>query len=847
MQSRAAVAPAYDPQAIEPKWRRAWAGAGLFRVQEDPRRPKFYNLVMFPYPSGKGLHMGHFRNYTIGDLFARYKVMRGCNVLNPMGWDAFGLPAENAAIETGVHPRRSTEENIAESKRQMEIMGVMYAWDREVTSCNPDYYRWTQWLFLKLYEMGLAYKKRAPVNWCPKDQTVLANEQIVDGVCWRCGSVPTRKDLDQWFFKITAYADRLLNDLRRLDRWPERVRVMQSNWIGRSEGAEIDFPLADAPDAIRVFTTRPDTLFGATFMVLAPEHPLVAQVTTAAQRQEVDAYVAAAQRASEIERLSTEREKHGVFTGSAALQPLTHERLPIWVADYVLATYGTGAIMGVPAHDERDFEFARRYRLPVREVISPTGHPSSRPLPAAYVAGAGTPRIEADPLGQGWMVNSGRFTGLTSAQGWEGSVAELEQIQRGRRAVTYRLRDWLISRQRYWGAPIPIVYCDACGIVPVPEAQLPVVLPQEVQFRPDGQSPLPFLESFVQTPCPRCGRSGRRETDTMDTFVDSSWYFLRYTSGQDARAPFDKTKADYWMPVDQYTGGIEHAILHLLYSRFFTKALFDAGLTSVEEPFQALFTQGMVHVNGQVMSKSRGNGVPPDDVVRNYGADTGRVYEMFIGPPDQNVEWTDSGLEGVARFLHRTWRLLLGEEDLRDPAAAAISERDVLRKTHQTIRKVTADIEAFHFNTAVAAMMELVNTLQDYRRGGGKRSAAWSDCCDALVRLLYPFAPHLAEEAWHRLGNEGLVAFAAWPNVDEALARAETFELVVQVNGRVRDRVVVPADIGEDAARERALARPRVQRALDGRPLPKSNFVPGPLVNLVAVPPVSFFCHGRWQ
>ncbi len=832
MQSRAAVAPAYDPQAIEHKWRRAWEGAGLFRVREDPRRPKFYNLVMFPYPSGKGLHMGHFRNYTIGDLFARYKVMRGFNVLNPMGWDAFGLPAENAAIETGVHPRRSTEENIAESKRQMEIMGVRYAWDREVTSCNPDYYRWTQWLFLKFYEMGLAYKKRAPVNWCPKDHTVLANEQIVDGVCWRCGTVPIRKDLDQWFFKITAYADRLLHDLQRLNRWPERVRVMQANWIGRSEGAEIDFPLADAPEAIRVFTTRPDTLFGATFMVLAPEHPLVERVTTAERRGEVDAYRAAAQRASEIERLSAEREMHGVFTGSDALHPLTNERLPIWVADYVLATYGTGAIMGVPAHDERDFEFARRYRLPVREVISASGHPSLRPLQAAYVAGAGA-LVEADPRGQGWMVNSGRFNSLTSAQGWEGIVRELEQKQRGRRAVTYRLRDWLISRQRYWGAPIPMVYCDACGIVPVPEDQLPVVLPQEVAFRPDGQSPLPYLESFVRTTCPRCARPGRRETDTMDTFVDSSWYFLRYTSGQDEWAPFDKAKADYWMPVDQYTGGIEHAILHLLYSRFFTKALFDAGLISVDEPFGALFTQGMVHVNGQVMSKSKGNGVPPDDVVRNYGADTGRVYEMFIGPADQNVEWTESGLDGVARFLHRAWRLLLGENDLRDLGAAKISERDLLRKAHQTIRKVTADVEAFHFNTAVAAMMELVNTMQDYLRGGGERSAAWSDCCKVLIRLLYPFAPHLAEEAWHRLGNEGLVAFAAWPAVDEALARADTFELVVQVNGRVRDRVTVPAGIGEEAAREHALARPRVQRALGGRPLQKAVFVPGRLLNLV--------------
>ncbi len=834
MRSRDVSAPPYDPQAIEAKWRRAWEEAGLFRVREDPSRPKFYNLVMFPYPSGKGLHMGHFRNYTIGDLFARYKVMRGFNVLNPMGWDAFGLPAENAAIETGVHPRVEIETNIAESKRQLDLMGVMYAWDREVTSCNPDYYRWTQWLFLKLYDMGLAYKKRAPVNWCPKDNTVLANEQIVDGVCWRCGTTPTRKDLDQWFFKITAYADRLLQDLKRLERWPERVRVMQANWIGRSEGAEIDFPLAGRAEAIRVFTTRPDTLFGATFMVLAPEHPLVERITASGRRGDVEAYVEAARRATEIERLSTEGERHGVFTGGEAVNPMTKETIPVWVADYVLVSYGTGAIMGVPAHDQRDFEFARRYRLPVREVISPTGEASGRPLPSAYVAGTGsTPLVAGDRRGQGWMINSGRFDGLTSAEGWEGIVNALERDGIGKRAVTFRLHDWLISRQRYWGAPIPIVYCAECGIVPVPEEQLPVILPHNVAFRPDGQSPLVFVESFVNTTCPRCGRPARRETDTMDTFVDSSWYFLRFTSGQDSRAAFDKSRADYWMPVDQYTGGIEHAILHLLYSRFIMKALFDAGLVSVEEPFGALFTQGMVHVDGQVMSKSKGNGVPPDEVVSNYGADTGRVYELFIGPPDQNVEWTDSGLDGVARFLQRTWRLLLGEEDRRDPSALPIAERDLLRKTHRTIQKVTEDIEVFHFNTAVAAMMELVNYMQDYLRAGGPRAAPWHECADVLIRLLYPFAPHLAEEAWQRLGNPGLVAFASWPLADQALARAETVQLVVEVNGRVRDHVDVPAGTTEDAARTLVLGRPRIQQILAGRPLRKCVFVPDRLINLV--------------
>jgi leucyl-tRNA synthetase len=825
---------AYDPAAIEPKWRRVWKEAGLFRVQEDSARPKFYNLVMFPYPSGKGLHMGHFRNYVIGDLFARYQVMRGFNVLNPMGWDAFGLPAENAAIESGVHPRVEIETNIAESKHQLDLMGVLYGWDREVTSCNPEYYRWTQWLFLKFHEMGLAYKKRAPVNWCPKDNTVLANEQIVDGVCWRCHTPPIKKDLEQWFFKITAYADRLLNDLERLERWPERVRVMQANWIGRSEGAEIDFPVPGGAAPIRVFTTRPDTLFGATFLVLAPEHPLVNVVTTKEHRVEVDAYVAATQRTTEIERLSTERERRGVFTGGHAIHPLTQEAVPIWVADYVLATYGTGAIMGVPAHDERDFDFAQRYQIPIREVVSPTVEPSRGPLRSAYIAGtAATPKVVADARGQGWMVNSGRFSGLTSAAGWEGIVAQLEKEGKGKRAVTYRLRDWLISRQRYWGAPIPIVYCDRCGAVPVPEDQLPVELPYDVAFRPDGQSPLLYVESFVKTTCPRCGGPARRETDTMDTFVDSSWYFLRF-AGPHNNLPFDRAKVDYWMPVDQYTGGIEHAILHLLYSRFFTKVLFDAGMLSADEPFQALFTQGMVHVAGQVMSKSKGNGVPPDDVVRNYGADTGRVYEMFIGPPDQSVEWTESGLDGVARFLHRTWRLLIGEEDRTDPSAARMSERDLLRKTHQTIGKVTADIDAFHFNTGVAAMMELANTMHDYLRGGGQRTTAWQASSETFIRLLYPFAPHFAEEAWARLGNEGLVAFAPWPAVDAELAHAETFELVVQVNGRVRDHITVPTGVKEEVARNLALARPRVQQAMDGRQLRKCVFVPDRLINLVA-------------
>ncbi|HYM50578.1 MAG TPA: leucine--tRNA ligase, partial [Candidatus Limnocylindrales bacterium] len=617
------VAPVYDPQLIEPKWRAAWKAAGLFRVSEDASRPKFYNLVMFPYPSGP-LHMGHFRNYVFGDAFARYKVMRGFNVLNPFGWDAFGLPAENAAIQTGIPPRVSTERNIEISKHELEIMGVMFAWDREVTTCNPDYYRWTQWLFLKLYERGLAYKRMASVNWCPKDNTVLANEQIVDGVCWRCGTKPTKKDLEQWFFKITAYADRLLDDLARLDRWPERVRVMQANWIGRSHGAELAFPV-EAAEPIRVFTTRPDTVFGVTFMVLAPEHPLVPRIVTPEQRAAVDAYIVETRSETEIERLSTEHEKTGVFTGAYAVNPFTNERVPIWIADYVLASYGTGAIMGVPGNDSRDLAFARKYGLPIKEIVSRT------PVPTGAVDGT---ILELDG---GYAVNSGRFSGLESRQAFDAIVAEAEKRGIGKRAVTYRLRDWLISRQRYWGVPIPIIYCPVDGIVPVPEQDLPVVLPENAQFREDGKNPLLFVDSFVKTTCPRCGGPARRETDTMDTFVDSSWYFLRYTTGNDDREPFNKAKADYWMPVDQYTGGIEHAILHLLYSRFFTKVLYDAGMVSVDEPFAALFTQGMIHRNGQVMSKSKGNGVEPDYIVHEFGADTGRVYELFIGPPEANA------------------------------------------------------------------------------------------------------------------------------------------------------------------------------------------------------------------
>ena len=813
------VAPVYDPQAIEPKWRDAWKKAGLFQVTEDSSKPKFYNLVMFPYPSGP-LHMGHFRNYVIGDAFARYKVMRGFNVLNPFGWDAFGLPAENAAIKSGIPPRVSIEGNIAISKHELDIMGVLFGWDREVTTCNADYYKWTQWLFLKFLELGLAYKQKAAVNWCPKDNTVLANEQIVNGVCWRCGTKPTKKELEQWFFKITAYAQRLLDDLSKLDRWPERVKVMQANWIGRSEGADLEFAV-EGDGRLRVFTTRPDTVFGATFMVIAPEHHLVQRIVTPQQRAAVDAYIEQTKAETEIERLSTEHEKTGVFTGAYATNPFTNERIPIWIADYVLATYGTGAIMAVPAHDTRDFEFAKKYQLPIREVISPTPSPSGRPLGAAFESY------------DGFLVNSGPNSGLGVNEGRAKIIAEAEGRGIGKRTVTFRLRDWLISRQRYWGVPIPIIYCPEHGLVPVPDEQLPVVLPPDVEFRSDGQNPLLHTPSFVNTTCPRCGKPARRETDTMDTFVDSSWYFLRYADPHNQSLPFDKGKADYWMPVDQYTGGVEHAILHLLYSRFFMKALFDAGMVSVDEPFAALFTQGMIHRNGFVMAKSKGNGITPDDIVEKYGADTGRVYELFIGPPDQDAEWNDRGVDGVARFLNRVWRMILGEEDDVVAGVAAVSSQELTRKLHETINRVSRDVDAFRFNTAVSALMELSNLMQDYLQSGGRRDEAWEATALGMTRMLGPFAPHLAEELWHRQGGEGLLVFQPWPELDASLLRRPQVTIVVQVDGRLRDRLEMPAGTAQADAQARALQSANVERALDGRRLSRAIFVPDRLINLV--------------
>ena len=795
----------YNPQTIEPRWQRAWEDAQLYYTGDAPDKPKYYSLVMFPYPSGD-LHMGHMRNYTIGDVIARYHTMRGYTVMNPMGWDAFGLPAENAAIKEGLHPQDRTLANISRMKEQFFKMGIRYDWPREVASCLPDYYRWTQWLFLLLYKRGLAYRKKAAANWCPKDQTVLANEQVVDGRCERCGTLVTKRDLEQWFFRITSYAERLLTDLDGLTEWPERVRTMQRNWIGRSVGAELDWAVADRPERIRFFTTRPDTVYGATFMVLAPEHPLVGALTVPAQAAAVAAYVEQTRRLGDIERLATDHAKTGVALGTEVINPYTGAHIPIYIADYVLATYGTGAIMAVPGGDERDAAFAAAYGLPM--------------LPPDPPPGADLPPKDA---------------------------------------VVYRLRDWLVSRQRYWGPPIPIVYCDRCGEVAVPEDQLPVLLPYAVDFQPGGDSPLARDPAFVHTTCPTCGGPARRETDTLDTFVDSSWYFLRFCDPHNASAPFDPVLAARWMPVDQYTGGIEHAILHLLYARFITKVLADAGWSPVGEPFRRLFTQGMINKDGFKMSKSRGNVVPVDGFVATHGADTGRVFILFIGPPDAGAEWSDAGAEGAARFLARVWRLYAGvdlsagpgvrgqgsEDGVPDGATDPSSpntqyairntppaERALLRQAHATIRRMTDDIARFHFNTAVSAAMELTNALTAYREAWGV-TAAYTEAARALLLLLAPIAPHITEELWHRQGGAGSIHAQPWPVADPVLAAADMVELIVQVNGKLRDRLTLPAPLDAATAQAAALASPKVAPTLAGRPPRQIIYVPGRVVNVV--------------
>jgi leucyl-tRNA synthetase len=788
----------YDPKAIETKWQRVWEDERAFYVDnpapgEEPG-DDFYMLEMLPYPSGN-LHMGHVLNYTLGDVVTHFKRRQGLKVLRPMGWDSFGLPAENAAIKEGGHPREITERNIANIERQMRRLGWAIDWDRVIAAHDPGYYRWTQWLFLKFFEKGLAYRKEAPVNWCPVDQTVLANEQVINGRCERCGAVVESRKMEQWFFRITAYADALLNDHELID-WPERTKAIQRNWIGRSEGAELLFRIDELDVDVPVFTTRPDTVFGATFFVLAPEHPLVdTLVEHSPNSDELREYVRRAMTKRGEERAAAD-EKTGVFTGLSVTNPATDEPIPVWVADYVLMDYGTGAIMAVPGHDERDRQFAERFGLPIREVVDEEGR----------------------------LVDSGQFTGLSAEEAKQAIVEWLGERGRGRPAVNFRLRDWGFSRQRYWGCPIPIVYCEQCGIVPVPEEDLPVLLPDVQDFRPKGKPPLASNEEWLHVACPRCGGPGVREADTMDTFVDSSWYFLRYVDPHNDQAPFERRLVDFWLPVDQYVGGIDHATGHLLYSRFFVKVLNELGLVGFREPFQRLFHQGWVRKGGSKMSKSRGNVTAPDELADMYGADAVRLYILFVGPADQAMDWTEEGVEGIARFLRRLWRIV-GE------AASAPEGGEggpLVQKTHETIARVSDDIgRRFVFNTPIAAVMELVNELGRDPTAPGGRFAA-----ETAVSLIQPYAPHIAEELWSRLGHERLWE-QRWPVADESQLERETFELVIQVNGKVRDRVEASVEESKEELVARAKASEKVQAQLDGKEIRQAIVVPGRLVNLV--------------
>ena len=858
----------YRPEEIEVKWQRIWEEKGVFRVKEDPERPKYYVLEMFPYPSGR-IHMGHVRNYTIGDVIARYKKMRGFNVLHPMGWDAFGLPAENAALKHGVHPADWTYDNIDYMRRQLRRLGFSYDWSRELATCDHEYYRHEQRFFIEMFERGLAYRKKTLVNWCPSCHTVLANEQVEDGACWRCGTEVVHREMEGWFFRITAYAEELLRDLEKLrGKWPEKVLTMQRNWIGKSEGAEIEFPVEGLNEKITVFTTRPDTLYGVTFVSLSPEHPLARRLAERAGiKEELLALREKARRARrEIEEGLVEKE--GLFLKAYALHPLTGERVPLYAANFVLMEYGTGAVMAVPAHDQRDFEFAKKYGLPIRVVINPEG------------AELDPETMEAAYEDSGIMVNSGPFTGLPSEKGKKAVIEHLEKEGLGRRKVTYRLRDWGISRQRYWGCPIPVVYCERCGVVPERIENLPVKLPLHVQPDSAGRSPLPKEESFFKTECPRCGGPARRETDTFDTFVESSWYFLRFACAE-AKEPLAPEKVHYWLPVDQYIGGIEHAILHLLYARFFTKVLRDLGYLRLDEPFERLLTQGMVikepyrcpkhgwlypeevSESGtclkegcgegvivgrpEKMSKSKCNVVDPDEMIRRYGADTVRLFMLFAAPPERDLEWSDQGIEGAFRFLKRLYHLvsewsekIRGVESYSGEGKDLPSELKALRrKTHRTIRKVTQDLEdRLHFNTAIAAVMELVNYLEDTLKKASAESPGFyevlKETLRAIVLLLSPMTPHICEELWEKLGGEGLVAEAEWPEWSEETAREEEITVVVQVNGKVRDQLRVPAGTSEERIRELALSSSRVKRHLEGKSIRKVVFVPGRLINFVA-------------
>lgn len=848
----------YNPHEIEPRWQKVWAETGAHKATEDTSKPKRYVLEMFPYPSGD-IHMGHVRNYTIGDVTARYYAMRGYDVLHPMGWDAFGLPAENAAIKHNSHPAKWTYANIETQKASFKRMGFSYDWDRTVVACDPEYYRWGQWIFLQMYKRGLVERRNSPVNWCPNCKTVLANEQVTEGECWRCHGAVEKRDLTQWYYKITDYAQELLDDLDQLEGWPEPVKQMQANWIGRSEGAEVDFELIPAEgkddgQTITVFTTRPDTLFGCSFFLLAPESPLVHDLVCDTEYEaEVMALVEGAAKVSAVERAQGDREKHGAFTGRYVINPVNGEKVPVWVADYIVADYGTGAVMAVPCGDQRDFEFARKYDLPIIPIILGEDDPLYPELNGVQERKVTTVDWEKSYEAEGVLVQSSKYTGMVGGKhspAVDAIIGDLEAQGKGKKSVQFRLRDWLISRQRYWGNPIPIVYCDDCGIVPVPEDQLPVTLPKDIDLAA-GET-LATHEQFAQCTCPKCGKPARRETDTMDTFTCSSWYYMRYTDPHNTELPFSSGRVNRWMPVDQYIGGIEHAILHLLYSRFFTKVLRDMGMLDFDEPFTNLLCQGMVlDENGEVMSKSKGNVISPEDMIAGYGADAVRAYILFMAPPDKELQWNEDGLAGMYKFLNRAWRMVndlagkAGEETSFQAGAKAEEAKkahdELLRERHRVVGKVIDDFARNNFNTAIAAIMELVNATGDYLRKNSAEDRAANvelaafdkEVAEVIVKLLAPMAPHWAEELWQDvLGNETSVHKEAWPEFDPNAAKASEVELAVQVNGKVKAKITVAADAAEDAIRETALEA--IADATAGKDIKKVIVIPGRLVNVVA-------------
>lgn len=816
----------YNFSEIEKKWQTKWAEGDVFKVTEDPDKEKYYVLEMFPYPSGK-LHMGHVRNYSIGDVLARFKKMKGFNVLHPMGWDSFGLPAENAAIKHGVEPSKWTWENIGEMREQLKELGLSYDWDREVATCHPDYYKWMQWIFIQFYKKGLAYKKENPVNWCPSCQTVLANEQVVDGKCERCKTLVGKKDLSQWYFKITDYAERLLDNLEELPGWPNKVKLMQKNWIGKSIGAEVTFEIDGFDKGLDVFTTRPDTLYGVTYMVMAPEHPYLKELVAGSEYEEpVNAYVDKVQHMSDIERTSTTNEKTGQFTGRYAINPLTGKKVPIFISDYVLMDYGTGAIMAVPAHDQRDFDFAKKFDLEIIPVVD-----SDDPEVDVY-------DLKAAFAAEGTMINSEMFNGMNNKEAIEKIIDYLEEKKIGKKSINYKLRDWLISRQRYWGTPIPMIHCDDCGWVPEKEENLPVLLPADVQFTGKGESPLATSKTFVNTTCPVCGKPARRELDTMDTFLDSSWYFLRYCDPKNTEAPFSKEKVDYWMNVDQYIGGVEHAILHLMYARFFQMALYDLGLVSTEEPFKNLLTQGMVIKDGAKMSKSLGNVVSPAEIIDKYGADTARLFILFAAPPERELDWSDKGVEGSFRFINRVYRMVydFSQNYSGVPESYEISgdaDKNMAYWLNYAIKKVSDDIgERFNFNTAISTIMELVNEMYRYKEGTvnpGLFGAAIKD----LIIMLAPFVPHVTEEMWEHLGYEGSVHDQNWPEYDEKALVKDTVEIVVQVNGKIKEKLDIAGGLSREEMEKTAMENEKVKGLIEGKNVVKVIAVPGKLINIV--------------